>query len=210
MVLLCSCGCSNKIVYDKIYYAEKNPNVFIFYKDSTFKYEYRQSCYTESTGTWKQIDNELYLNSNIQDSLTIMYTKETNTQDTITILNVVVNAAIQDDYICYPIVNGDLRYFFAMHRGSYSIEVYEPIDSICFSVTKQPFELRGTGIMGCYEPIRTKQIKPDLSVGEKLTITININDSLFGYRVFKEEKIEIKTGKIIFEEENKRHKLSLK
>lgn len=190
-------GCSNKILYNKIYYAKKNPSVFIFSNDSTFKYEYRQSCYTESSGTWKQLGNALYLNSNIQDSLTMSYSKEQNISDT-TVLNVIINHPKSSDYICMPMVNADLKYFFDMPRGSYSIKVKEPIDSICFSVIKQPFELRGTGIYGCYEPIRTEQIKPNLSKGEKLTVTINIVDSLFGYRVFRNEKLEMKNGKIIF------------
>jgi hypothetical protein len=64
--------------------------------------------------------------------------------------------------------------------------------------------------MSCYEPIRTNHIKPNLSVGEKLTATITINDALFGYKVFKGGKLVLKYRKLIFKEDNIKYKMFLK
>lgn len=59
-------------------FTSKNaPHIFTFLKDSTFKYEYHAIWYSESSSTWKKIDNFIYLNSFGQaGKIPITYTTE--------------------------------------------------------------------------------------------------------------------------------------
>ena len=192
-------------------YRDKHSHEFIFSRDSTFKYIYHGIWYKESFGTWEKIGNAIYLNSIEQiDKIPIEYTKIKDNKENI-IINIKVNVPDkpQRDYICFPYVNGELIFMYP-ERGSYSFESDISIDSIYFSIAKRPFVLRGTGSKMSYDDIKTETIYPNLSVGEKLTVTININDPLFGYRVFKNERLDLKNGKIIFKEGNKKYRLSLK
>lgn len=206
--------CSNTRLIYGTYKAKNDSHVFIFSADSTFKYKHYAMWYGESSGTWKKMGNNIYLNSLGQiDKIPIEYVKTTNKKDSNIVVNVMVNSQDkpQKDYICLPIVNGDIAsYLYAMVRGSYSIESESLIDSICFNVTKSPFVLRGTGYKMGYDDIKTETIYPDLSIGENIDITINIIDSLFGYRVFKNEVLKIGGDNIIFKEGEKRYKLYLK
>lgn len=204
-------SCSDTILINGTYSKKHSPYVLTFSKDSTFIYESRKGCYAESFGTWKTIGDVIYLNSLEQiDKMPVEYTKIKGNKKN-TIINVKLNVPDkpQRDYICFPYVNGEFVFMYP-ERGSYSFESEVPIDSICFLIAKKPFVLRGTGNKGCYDDVWTESIYLYSLVGESIDITINIIDSLFGYKVFKNEKIEIKNGKIIFKAENKKHILSLK
>ena len=205
-------SCSNTKFILGTYNGKHSPGLFVFSEDSTFRYESRKGCYTESSGTWKKIGDGVYLNSIEQiDKIPIEYTKtKGNKENTIINVNVNVSDKPQRDYVCFPVVNGDVSSFYAMERGSYSIESEIPIDSIHFVITKQPFVLRGTGSYGCYEDVKTETIYPHLLLGENIDVTINIIDSLFGYKVFKNEELKIKGDNLIFKEGNKSYKLYLK
>ena len=45
--------------------------------------------------------------------------------------------------------------------------------------------------------------------GETLEVTVNIVDSLFGYRFFKNEGLKLKNKKIIFQNKGNKYKLYL-
>ena len=160
--LLGSCGVPTFISGK---YKGKNPHVFVFSEDSTFRYECHDVWYTER------------------------------------------------DYICFPYVNGVP--FFSEEsldippRGSYSFNVKELVDSISFVVAKRPFILRGTGYKMTYDDVRTDIIYPHLLAGETLEVTVNIVDSLFGYRFFKNEGLKLKNKKIIFQNKGNKYKLYL-
>lgn len=202
-------GCSNTRLINGIYRGKDNPHVFIFSTDSTFKYEHNAVWYRESFGTWMKRDNYIYLNSfNQVDKIPITYTKIPSNQDSTVVINIKVNSQNkpQKDYICWPFVNGNFVYFDP-ERGSYSFKSEVFVDSIYFKVKKSPFVFRGMGYKMGYDDVKTETIYP---IGESIDVTININDSLFGYRVFKNERLDLKNGKIIFKEGNKKYRLSLK
>ncbi|MFT4073869.1 MAG: hypothetical protein QM654_18340, partial [Dysgonamonadaceae bacterium] len=113
------------------------------------------------------------------------------------------------DYICFPYVNGK-SVLETPEKGSYSFETELPVDSIYFLIAKRPFILRGTGCFMSYDDVKTETIYPHLSAGESLETIVNIIDTLFGYKVFKDEELEIKNGKIIFVKGGKNNKLYLK
>jgi hypothetical protein len=204
-------SCSNSMTINGMYGGKQTPHVFIFSADSTFKYEYHAMWYSESSGTWQKRKNTICLNSFEQrNKMPLEYTKIENDKNK-AIINIKVDIADKPerDYICFPYVNGK-SVFINPEKGSYSFDYESPADSIYFLIAKRPFILRGTGYKMSYDDIKTETIYPHLSVGESINITINLIDSLFGYKVFKDEKIEIKGGKMFFKEKNKKYKLFLK
>jgi hypothetical protein len=205
-------SCSNTQLINGTYIGKHCPHVFIFSADSTFKYEYRAMWYSESSGTWRKEGNFIYLNSSNQiDKIPIEYTKVTSNQDSVVIVNIGVNSQNKPpkDYICWPFVNGNFVYFDP-ERGSYSFKSEFFVDSLYFKVNKSPFVFRGTGYKMGYDDVKTETIYPHLSIGENIDVTINIIDSLFGYKVFDNTKLKVKRNKIIFKDGGKINKLSLK
>ena len=201
-------SCSNSIVINGIYRGNHTPHLFIFSGDSTFKYEYHAMWYSESSGIWQKRKNTIYLNSFEQRSkMPVEYTKIEHSNK---VISVKVNIADkpEKDYICFPYVNGN-SVFINPEKGSYSFDYDFPVDSIYFLIAKRPFVLRGTGYKMSYNDIKTETIYPHLAVGESIDVTINLIDSLFGYKVFNDEKLEIKGGTISFKEKNKKCKLFL-
>lgn len=201
-------SCSNPMIINGIYGGTRTPHVFILSEDSTFKYEYHAMWYSESSGTWQKRKNTIYLNSFEQrNKMPVEYTKIENNNKK-AIINIKVNIADkpEKDYICFPYVNGK-SVFINPGKGSYSFDYEFPVDSISFLIAKRTFFLRGTGYKMSYDDIKTETIYPHLSVGESMDVTINLIDSLFGYKVFKDEKLEIKGGKIFFKEKNRKYKL---
>ncbi|MCD7972132.1 MAG: hypothetical protein LUG18_05610 [Candidatus Azobacteroides sp.] len=183
-ILLVSC---TKISFIGGNYSDKNSHVFTFLQDSIFQYEYQGYCYSESLGTWSKEGNSLYLNSFIQtDKIPLEYTKIKKDTDSIITVHIEINSQknLQDDYICWPFINGEL-YLFESVRGSYSFKSEVPIDEIYFKIRKSPFIIRGTGSKMCYDDIETERINLKSFLGEEIHIQINMIDSLFGYRVFK-------------------------
>ena len=140
--LLLSCCSAPSLINVK--YKGKNPHVFIFSKDSTFKYEYHDVWYSESFGSWRKTGNVVSLTSFQQrDKLPVEYTKTRNSQSE-RIVKVKINASDKPerDYICFTYINGES--FFNEDssleeppKGSYSFNVKEPVDSISFFFRKK-------------------------------------------------------------------------
>lgn len=204
-------SCSKTLFVDRVYGGKQSPHVFTFSEDSTFKYEYRAVWYKESSGTWKKRENTIYLTSFEQrDKMPVKYVKTENNQTKSTVnIKVDVSDKSEKDYICFPYVNGK-SILETPEKGSYSFETELPVDSIYFLIAKRPFILRGTGYFMSYDDVKTETIYPHLSAGESLETTVSIIDSLFGYKVFRDERLEIKKGSIIFKVKGKNNKLYLK
>lgn len=62
----------------------------------------------------------------------------------------------------------------------------------------------------CYNTVESEKINAELSLGEDINITINIIDSLFGYSVFKNKKLELRRGNLYFYKNGEKYKLHLK
>ena len=203
----------NKKVVSGEYRSKHSPHVFILSEDSTFKYKYYGVWYKESSGTWKNRDNIIYLNSYNQiDKIPVEYSTISVGGNKSAVIHMELNTQEENkqDYICFPYINGKIVSHYS-ERGSYSFESRTDVDNLYFSIRKAPFVLRGTGIYGGYDEVETELIEPRLNVGDSLNVKINIIDSLFGYKTFKNEKLKVKNGKIIILNENrKRSKLQLK
>ena len=210
LCVLISCSCKNEIINRGIYGGKNNPHTFVFSEDSTFKYEYYGVWYKKSSGTWEKRDNVIYLSSYNQiDKIPVEYSIITTKEDKPIVININIQDNDQQDYICFPYINGEIV-SFDPKRGSYSFESEVPIDELYFLIRKAPFVLQGTGIHGGYDDVETERTTPKLSFGDSLSVQVNIIDSLFGYKTFKNEELKIKNGNIIFNNGDKRRKLSLK
>lgn len=207
-ILLYSCSSNTLIVGT---YSGKSPHVFILSEDSTFKYEYHNYCYSESFGTWTKKEDAIYLNSFIQiDKIPLEFVKLGNNDNAIAVnIKVLSHDKPETDYICWPFIN-DEPCLFDPERGSFSFTSDIPIDNIYFKIRKSPFVLRGAGSKMCYNDVESEKINIKLSFGEDINIKINIIDSLFGYSVFKNEKLELRRGNLVFSENGVRNKLHLK
>ena len=194
-------GCNKTLFVDGIYSGKQCPHVFVFSEDSTFKYEYRAAWYKESFGSWQKRESTIRLTSFEQrDKMPVKYVKtKNNNLKTIINIKVDVSDKSEKDYICFPYVNGK-SVFEDPEKGSYSFGIETPVDSLYFLIAKRPFVLRGTGYKMSYDDIKTETIYPHLTVGESLETTVYIIDSLFGHKVFKDERLEVKNGKVIFKE----------
>ena len=103
--LLGSCGVPTFISGK---YKGKNPHVFVFSEDSTFRYECHDVWYSESFGRWRKAGNVICLTSFQQrDRMPVEYMKTENSQSK-GIVKVKINASDnpERDYICFPYVNG--------------------------------------------------------------------------------------------------------
>lgn len=193
------------------YSGKKSPHVFIFSEDFTFKYEFNGVWHSESFGIWHKKGKVIYLNSFEQrDKFPVEYMKVENNQNK-SIVNIKINASdkLEKDFICFPYINGK-PVIESPKKGSYSFETDASIDSIYFLIAKRPFILRGSGSKMSYDNVKSETIYPNLSIGENLDVIINVIDYLFGYKVFKNEKVEIGKDKITFQEERKKYNLFLK
>jgi hypothetical protein len=100
-------------------------------------------------------------------------------------------------------------------RGNYCLCIDETIDSIYFMIKKRPkfFEWIGGAANHPYYILETEHKHTGSKAGEIINVTVNLNDSLFSYKVFNNTELKIRGNKLIFkdsEEKNKKNKLKKK
>ena len=204
-------GCNSPVFLNGKYVGKHNPNIFVFFQDSVFNYEYTDFCFKESSGKWTRIGNKLYLNSfNQEDSLPIRFTKM-KAKTNLGRITVAINLQTKNkqDYSCIPIVNKQPLIHYPK-EGDYVFESELTIDSLRFLVTKNPYVILGTGSKSCFNPVQTKTIKANSIIGDSILVDIGIVDSLFSYQVFKNKELIIKRGGLTFKQADKNNLLHLK
>jgi hypothetical protein len=72
-----------------------------------------------------------------------------------------------------------------------------------------PYTGGGYGAKACFHDVQSETIYPDLSVGDTLSVQVNIIDSLFSYQVFKDKPIKIGHKSLVFKDGKKRYRLRL-
>jgi hypothetical protein len=93
-------------------------------------------------------------------------------------------------------------------RGSYCLSLKEAVKNIYFELEKRPEKLE----LRTYYRLKTEKVNMLIQSDELLTMNIDLNDSLFSYRIFDNKALKIKNKKLIFqdeEENNKKNKLYL-
>lgn len=75
--------------------------------------------------------------------------------------------------------------------------VATPIHSIYLKFVQSPLRITSNAI--ALEPLQSNKFFPPISVGNNISIEVPLNDSLFFYKVFKNEKIKLrKNGVMLF------------
>ena len=189
---------------------------FTFYPDSTFDYS-GFSGHRHSSGTWYyKNNNTIVLNSHMQERKTAMEYQIERAGLEKTIMEVRVHAEEDinpKEYICTPYYLMDdflasPRYIHP-DRGSYEI-VYsnKAVLGTYFEIERSflLYEMRfyGFGGYGWMEDhsfkVVTDTIQEESSPGDRITVDIYIDDSLFTYEVFTNKEIKVRKNKIVFTE----------
>ncbi|MCL1937622.1 MAG: hypothetical protein FWF52_04410 [Candidatus Azobacteroides sp.] len=100
--------------------------------------------------------------------------------------------------VCHPV-----------KRGSYCIYPEKPFSNIYFEIEKRPKTVE----CRTFYRLRTEKVNIPVQLGDLLSINIALNDFLFSYRIFDNEKIKLSGSKLIFkdkEDNNKKNKLYIK
>jgi hypothetical protein len=110
-----------------------------------------------------------------------------------------------EDYLCLPVINGINVAKYPLHRGSYTMTAPSHIATLSFIVKKNSSTWRGTGIMMGYNDVMTDTICLHSADLKCMRVTINIIDSLFGYKVFKDEALMLKRRSLQFKAKGKNY-----
>lgn len=192
--------------------------------DSTFNYFYIVMGDAEkySSGTWKRIDKKtIVLNSDVSSSiipLNVEVSSASDYKNPMINVKLIIPGKDEKEYRCTPyyVFNENFSMeSFLPDRGSYSYEGVNTKNHILFfKVSKEPrtFEMIGPRPFKKYYVLETDHKAITMNGGDIVDVTVTVQDSLFSYRVFNNEKIKYNGNKLIFknsEEKNKKYKLYL-
>lgn len=198
-------GCKNSqnmIIYGSL--NGNSPNSFIFYSDSTFKFESHDlsHAFEYSYGRWaKEGMDKIVLMSDIQDKiLPVSIRPEYNTisKSEITIDVRINGECITEVYECIPIINGDTLSHLTLNNCK--LELNQKLKSLSFIIFKNPFS--STGNKWSLHPLETKKnvLTKQIDSGAYLA-DIKVVDSLFSYKIFTNQLL-IKKGTNIYYKES--------
>lgn len=192
-------SCATKPQVIGKYFSKKSPHKFQIKPDSTFIYEYGLiSLYQHSVGRWKLEGENLILNSSIKSTVVpieIVKLEKIAPQSNILSfeLKTIGNLKLED-YQCTVYLNDKSEY----HRRCDSLSnIFTdfPIKKIEVYFDRIPKEVNTTLN---YPPVMTNVYLPDIQMGQKIQMRIDINDSLFYYRAFKNDILKVRKNKIKF------------
>jgi hypothetical protein len=212
-----SCYVTSNIV--GTYSSPKSRHKFIIHTDSTFEYSYNVGGFKDkvSFGRWTQIDkNTIVLNSQIQSNtipLNINILPTDNKSSNIKV-EIDVSGKNKKDYRCIPYIDGINYYpFLFPEKGNYDFESILSIKNIYFEIYKEPMILERFGVQREYNVLKTEIKEINSNVGDNISISIQLNDSLFSYRIFNNTILKFNGNKMAFkdpENKNKKSKLFIK
>ena len=224
-------GCSSNVMITGQYGAKSNPDFFRFNAESTYYYKYNAYHVSEySSGKWVQTNKKtVLLNSSIQsrsiplkikqnsDSVNTGYNIELNFDTVLDLKNYKCAVFINDTLyslkgsgLIIPTRLGfnefekelnvsDIFFRYTRCDSLLSLKVNNPIKSIFFKIIK--FEINSTHLTR--QPLETEKYILVSNNNKNLNIRISLKDSLFNYRVFKNEKLKVRTkGISIFNSNN--------
>lgn len=209
-LMLLSCSTPHAVAERYSGVIRTNPNIFRFFADSTFSYEYWGvgHYYKHSSGTYKIDGNRLILSSKIQNrlfSVDISTEQISEPENKIEVFLITKEGWKPEDYRCSSIINGEL--IPSQANGNYHLSVREPIKTISFIIWKRPQEFYLYKLPKY--PFRTEQKNITESLGNLIKVYIYVDDgvenSLFNYRVFTNKVLRLRSNCIIFRDEEERN-----
>lgn len=214
-----SCAVQNTLL--KTYSDKNSENTFMFSSDSTFEYRYRYSHLQEySKGTYKKDMQGVILNSAIQDRVPEIEVKEfNNNNETLSVS--LKGTASKSEYKCeifindtlYKLVNqhqllttgltyqqaekevnvSDLYFRYVRADSLTELQLLSEVKSIMLKIVKLP---SSTSTAIYPYTINTLRYVVKSIGSKKIEMNIPINDSMFNYKIFSDEKIKIKQNAI--------------
>ncbi|WP_342333094.1 hypothetical protein [Pedobacter sp. FW305-3-2-15-E-R2A2] len=192
-LLLSSCSVNREVVGK--YASQKNPNIFEFNSDSTFKYEFREfHLYQYATGRWKKTSqNTLVLNSTVSSATIPVKISKLDDVD-LNRTKMTIDLRISDgmdlsNYKCKVFVNKTLFRITRCDSLKF-IEIKSGIQQLSFQFTKEPIVITSNLIS---LPLSTEIISNPPS---NFAVNLTFNDTLFSYRVFKDEVVKFRPNRI--------------
>jgi hypothetical protein len=181
---------------------QTNPNNFYFYKNHTFKYEYHAlGVYKYSSGRWTYKNkNSILLKSGIQSNIVPVNVKYSNT-DTLAIcldIKLHVKGGEEENYTCEPFIENKKLLTVNIERGSYQLYLNTPFENFYFKIWETRSFFNSTKPYP--DPLNTELISINLNKGNHIKIDINLNDSLYYYRIFNDEELPIVGNYILFDD----------
>lgn len=181
---------------------QTNPNNFDFYKNHTFKYEYHAlGIYKYSSGRWTYKNkNSILLKSKIQSNIVPINIEYSNT-DTLAIcldINLHIEGGKETDYTCEPFYRDQKLSSTNIKKGSYKLYLNYPLENLYFKIWKTPLFYNDT--KPSPEPLNTEEISININMGNYIKIDINVNESLYYYRIFNDEELPIIGNYILFDD----------
>lgn len=183
-----------------VYWSSRSAHVITLHENGEYSYAYKnQFIYAGSSGTWIQKGKQIMLHSFYQDKLLNRQIRvsENGRENQEAVLRVTT----------IPLPQTSMYYYWLLKIQD-SIYAKRPVDSACFTLNKKlllqaPFSLQMVTSNNFpsrfFDTLTTKPIVLQQQPGDTITIQVAYNDSLFNYRVFTQEVITRKRGKLRFD-----------
>ena len=187
-------GC-HPLVVEGLYHSKKYHKSLLLSNNGTYKYQNGMMHFIEySKGHWSHFKNgSLVLNSNYKDSLLSNVTFERNEggKQVIKVLLSVSNKDQDASYFISPIINGRILQEEAISDSMVELYYDYPIDSFQIFIGKMS---RSNNLI--FRQIASPSIVSNNHT-DKIKVTLEIDDRLFGYAVFENDLVYIKRKKVL-------------
>jgi hypothetical protein len=192
-------SCATKPQINGKYFSKKSLHKFQIKPDSTFTYEYGLiSLYQHSMGKWKLEGKNIILNSWIKSTIMpieMVKIEQIAPQNNILSFELKTKGNLKLEYYrCSVYLNDNIEYQKRCDSLS-NIFANFPINKIQVYFSRMPKEIRTTLN---HLAVGTSAYLPDTQMGQKIQMRININDSLFYYRAFKNDILKVRKNRIKF------------
>lgn len=199
VLLTLICGCQVSRTFTGKYTSKGGSFAIQFHKDSTFSFEGRANhFYQRSTGKWKRVNNRLIImNSDIKNievplSVSRMDEKSVDSENVISLVLKMKGGTNLSDFRCLLFVDDEL---FDNKRGDSitSIEIKKPVKNISFQILREPQLFTSNRIS---DPLYSQKYSFKDPLNNRLKIEMTVDESHFFYRVFDQNPVKGKNGKI--------------
>jgi hypothetical protein len=189
LILMYGCHSGVELLGD--YSSFQSPYTFYLYKDSTFSYRYKfEYAYEYSQGTWSQVGGKMIvLNSQIKNRTLAVEAQnlDDNASEIINHFSIDVNLinGNKNHYQCMIFIN-DTLFTIKTCDSLSSILINSPIKDYFFKLTtdtRMPTRFLDT--------LSTNKIFTKSSNSNNFKIKINLVDSLFNYRIFNNDILQV-------------------
>lgn len=220
------CSFTDDKTSKRVYSLGNDTHLFEINSDSTFIYKYVVDTFIDvvSEGKWRSKNGkDLILNSYVEEAPIPLIVQKKKTPNSKTVRQVhiefISDKKNEQDFYVIPFTNRNTMPNYNRKRGSQIIETAFLIDSMYFSIIKQPEEntrpkptiyYQKQSLPPMYTNKKTEAVELRLPPGESAYITINVKDTDFSHRTFNNTPVQIKGKHLIFKDSDSGKTFNLK